>query len=178
MNVVVGAGLAGILIVTALLVLVWRMLSSTKVRGVDPDWLKNFSVSSYRPMERLLHEDDIVFLKAHPGYEPGLDQKLRAQRRRVFRLYLNDLGRDFNRLHYALRLMVLHGPKDNPELAKTLIKQKLVFFAALFAVRVRIEFYSLGMGGVDVSGLVSTLDAMRAELHGLMAAPLPAGAVS
>ena len=97
MNVVVGAGVVAGLLLLCAVTLVWKLLSSIRIRNVDPEWLKNFSVSSYRPMERLLDEGDIRFLTEHPGYEPGMENRLRADRRRIFRLYLKNLGRDFAR---------------------------------------------------------------------------------
>jgi hypothetical protein len=178
MTVLLGGGAVLAVLLTALVAVVWSLISSTKVRGVDPDWLKQFSVSSYRPMERLLDEDDIAFLKSQPGFEPGMDQDLRSQRRKVFRMYLRNLGRDFNRLHYALRLTVLHSPQDNPELAKTLIKQKVLFFVGFLAVRIKLEAYALGVGTVDVRGLVATLDTMRTELNSMLASPVPSPAAS
>jgi hypothetical protein len=172
MNVVAGACVVGSFLLIAMAGVIWRIWSSTKIRGVDPDWLRNFSVSSYRPMERLLNEDDMAFLKAQSGYEPGMERKLRSERRRIFRLFLRTLGRDFNRLHYALRLVALHSPADNPDLARVLIKQKFVFFAAFVAVRIRLELHRFGLGSVDVRGLVATLDTMRTELHGMVTQPM------
>ena len=178
MNIVVGAGAtAGLLLICATL-LMWKLLSSIRIRGVDPEWLKNFSVSSYRPMERLLDEDDIRFLREQPGYEPGMERRLRADRQRIFRSYLRNLGRDFNRLHYALRLMVLHAPVDSPELAKALIKQKLVFLASLLGVYIRLELYRFGVAGVDVRGLISTLDTMQHDLRAMMSAPAMASSAA
>jgi hypothetical protein len=171
MNVVVGAGMGAALFLLFATVLIWKMMSSIQIRSVEPEWLKNFSVSSYRPMERLLDEDDIKFLKEQPGYEPGLERRLRADRLRIFRMYLRNLGRDFNRLHYALRLIVLHATEDSPELAKTLIKQKIVFLMSFAAVHIRLELYRFGLSGVDVRGLISTLDAMQQELHAMMSSP-------
>jgi hypothetical protein len=178
MNVLVGGGAVAAVLLTALVAIVWSLISSTKVRGVDPDWLKKFSVSSYRPMERLLDEDDIAFLKSQPGFEPGMEKVLRSQRRKVFRMYLRNLGRDFNRLHFALRLMALHGPQDNPELAKTLVKQKVLFFVGFLAVRMKLEAYALGVGTVDVRGLVATLDTMRAELNSMLTSPVASSAAA
>jgi len=171
MNVVMGAGVGAGLFLLCAAVLIWKMLSSIRVRSVEPEWLQDFAVSSYRPMERLLDEDDITFLKKQSGYEPGMERRLRADRQRVFRMYLKDLGRDFNRLHYALRLMVLHATEDSPELATTLIKQRFVFLLGYAAVHVRLELYRFGISGVDVAGLISTLETMRQELHAMMSSP-------
>ena len=168
MNVVVGAVIVAGLFLISALILIWKLTSSMRIRGVDPEWLKSFTVHSYRPMERLLDEDDITFLKEQPGYEPGMERQLRADRHRVFRMYLKNLGRDFNRLHYALRLTVLHAPQDSPDLARTLVKQKLIFVCSLAAVYIRLELYRFGFSRVDVKGLVATLETMQQELQAMM----------
>ena len=172
MSVVVGMGIVGALVLIASALFIWTVASSTRVRGVDPDWLRSFSLATYRPMARLLSEDDIRFLKSQPGYEPKMEKVLRSGRRRIFRTYLRSLGLDFNRLHLALRLVVLHSPEDRPDLAAALIKQKLLFFAGLVAVHVRLQLYGLGIGTVDVSHLLATLDTMRSELQALVPAPV------
>lgn len=145
----------------------WRLVSSARVRGVDPEWLKNFSTATYRPMERLLSEEDVEFLKSQPGYLPGMEKALRSGRRRIFRAYLRSLATDFNRLHLALRLALLESATDRPDLAAVLVRQKATFFLALAAVHLRLAMHALGLGSVDVRGLVSTVDRMRMELAGL-----------
>jgi len=172
MNVVVGAGATAVLLLFAVVALIWKTLSSTRVRGVDPDWLREFSVSSYRPMERLLSEDDIAFLKAQPGFRPGMERDLRANRCRAFRMYLRNLARDFNRLHYALRMMVVHAPEDAADLARVLVRQKIAFFSAWLLARLRLELYAWGVGTVDVSGLLTAIENARATLSSVLR-PVP-----
>ncbi len=171
MDVVVGASVAGSLLVLSFALLMWKLLSSIRVRGVDPDWLQKFSTDFYQPMERLLSEDDIEFLKAQPGYEPGMEKMLRAERRKVFRAYLRTLGQDFNRLHLALRLIVLYSPEDRPDLAGILLRQKALFLAGLLAAHARLALYGVGVDRVDVRGLVATLDTMRADVQAFLGAP-------
>jgi hypothetical protein len=170
MNLLLAAGIIGLILTLAAGWVLWKVASPARVRGVDPEWLQNFSIAGYRPMERLLSEEDIEFLRAQRGYEPGMDKALRAGRRRLFRLYLRSLALDFNRLHLALRLALLDSPADRPDLGVILIKQKLVFFAALAAVHARLLLHTLGIGTVDVRGLVSTLERMRVELRSLVPA--------
>jgi hypothetical protein len=174
MSVVVGTCAVATILLLALVVLIARLTTATKVRGVDPEWLRGFTVSSYGPMERLLNEDDLEFIKSHPGYEQGLERKLRRRRIEVFRMYLSDLKRDFGRLHYALRLLALHAPQDDPELAKTLIRQRLAFQFGLTTVKFRLLLYGVGIGRVEVGRLVDMLDAMQLELRNLAAVPAPA----
>ncbi len=168
MNVVVGAGATAALLLLAVVALIWKVLSSTRVRGVDPEWLKEFSVSAYRPMERLLNEEDVEFLKSQPGFRPGMERQLRANRCRAFRLYLRNLARDFNRLHYALRLMVVHAPAGAPDLAGILLRQKVTFFSAWLLARLRLELYALGVGRVEVSGLLAAVEDARATLSSIL----------
>ena len=171
MDVALAAGAAGLLLAVAFGCLFWRLVSSTTVRGVDPEWLKEFSAATYRPMERLLSEEDVEFLKSQPGFEPGMEKSLRSARRKIFRAYLKSLGMDFNRLHLALRLELLLAPTDRPDLGAVLVKQKVGFFVALAAVHVRLLMHTVGIGTVEVRGLVSTLERMRTELR-TVAAPV------
>ena len=177
MGIVVGVSLTAVLVLLTFAFFIWRLVSTTRVCEVNPEWIKNFSVAAYRPMERLLSEADVEFLKSHPGYEPKMGKALRSDRIRVFRAYLVSLGRDFNRLHLALRLTVLHSPEDRQDLATALIKQKLLFFAGLIAIHVKLGLYTLGVGTVDVRGLIATLDTMSLQLRGLIPAPVNASTI-
>jgi len=167
MNAFEAAAIAATLMGVALSWFFWRLVSSARVRGVDPEWLKSFSTATYRPMERLLSEEDVEFLKSQPGYLPGMERALRSGRRRIFRAYLRSLARDFNRLHLALRLALLESPSDRPDLATVLLRQKVRFFLALAAVHLRLCLHAVGIGTVDVRGLVSTVDRMQAQLRSL-----------
>ena len=177
MDFILSVSIATSLVLLTFVLLILRLLSSTKVREVNPNWIKSFSVDAYRPMERLLNEADIEFLKSQPGYEPKMEKALKADRIRVFRAYLVNLGRDFNRLHLALRIFVLHSSEDRPDLATTLIKQKLLFFAAWTMIHVKLGLYVLGIGTVDVRGLLTTLSEMNSQLHGFIPAPVAASTI-
>lgn len=171
MDVVAGAGVAIAVLATAFVVLVGRMISSTRIRGVDPDWLRRFSTDVYRPMKRLLSDDDINFLRNQPGFEPSIEREFRRDRIRIFRAYLRALGKDFNRLHLALRLTVLHAQEDRSDLAVALIRQKALFFAGLAMAHTRLTLYGWGIGTVDVSGLVGALEGMRFQIRDLTPRP-------
>ena len=174
MEVVVGAAAVFAALLLCLFAILLRSLFARgKTKELDPDWLESYSISTYRPLNRLLNEADIEFLRSQPGYEPEMERKLRGARRRVFRMYLKNMARDFDRLHFALRLMILHAPQDKPELARTLIRQKIRFKIGLIETRLRLELYVLGVGGVDVRGLVSALETMRTEVQAIMANPAP-----
>lgn len=145
-----------------------RMLIRGRTPDVDPEWLGRFSVSKYRPMERLLSEDDFEFLASQEGYEPRIGKRLRSERRRIFREYLRSMRRDFSRLETAVRLFMTDSVEDQAELARTLLRQRLNFNFAMASAEARLVMYWLGIGTVDIRELVGTLDIMRAEL-GVMA---------
>ncbi len=165
--VLLGAILLALLTALAFFLLFRRLLSREREAPSDLDWCRDFSVAKYRPMERLFAEDDYDFLAAQPGFHPRIYKKLQAERRRVFRHYLRCLSRDFNRLSTATKVLLLHAPSDRPELASTLLKQRLIFSYAMSVVEFRLVLQTAGVGTVDVRRLVASLEAMREQLRQL-----------
>jgi hypothetical protein len=133
----------------------------------DLDWCRTFSLARYRPMERLFVQEDYEFLSSQPGFKPEIYRRLQAERRRVFRRYLRSLSRDFDLLLGAAKTLILNSVEDRPDLAKMLMRQRLVFSYALATVHVRLALQGLGLGTVDVRPLVGALDALRMELRSL-----------
>ncbi len=138
---------------------------------VDPDWVENFSVRKYGPMARLLRDDDVVFLKSQPGYHPSLCKTLRRERRRVFRSYLNALCRDFDRLYRSAKHSILYSDSDASALLNVLLRQRLLFYFAIGVVELRLTMHALGLGTVDVQGLVSAVEQMGEAVR--MLRPVP-----
>ena len=71
-----------------LAVCVGRILSHDSAQKVNPEWLLQLSTERYRPMLRLLSDDDVAFLRAQPGFRPSMAAKLRAQRCQILKAYL------------------------------------------------------------------------------------------
>src|SRR5689334_8935997 len=69
------------------------MLRRRQSRAGVPDWnwIEDFSIDRYRPMQRLLCQEDYVFLESQRGYDPSISRTLRKDRRRVFRSYLHSM---------------------------------------------------------------------------------------
>ena len=83
MNVFLIAVLSALVPIAAVLVLLYRALSSRHNSDVAVDESLVLSPGKYQPMERLLREDDFRFLASQPGYTPQLGRRLRAERRRT-----------------------------------------------------------------------------------------------
>jgi hypothetical protein len=156
-----------LLVAIAFLVLFRRLGSQAGSAEPDLAWSNEFSIAKYRPMERLFLEEDYDFLAAQPGFHPGIHRKLQAERRRVFRHYLRCMRLDFGRLLTTAKLLLLHAPQDQPDLARNLVRQRLMFSYAMGVVEFRLVLQTLGIGTVDVRGLVDAVESMREELRRL-----------
>lgn len=164
--VAISLGFAAALLV-ALGVIVYRGMARGSDLPVDTGWIEELSAERYRPMMRLLDGSDIVFLRSQPGFTPQLETALRNERCQLFRGYLRLLEADFRRVSMVLKLVMLQSRYDRPDLASTLLRQQAMFALGVTLVKIRLAFFQLGLGAVDVSVLVKTFDAMRLELRSL-----------
>jgi hypothetical protein len=168
------AAVLTVLAVVALVVLFRRMHARAGAAQDDLGWSSEFSVTKYRPMERLFLEEDYDFLAAQPGFHPKIYGKLQTERRRVFRHYLRCLRKDFGRLSTAAKTLLLMAPQDRPELARSILKQRLLFSWALWGVEFRLALQVVGLGTVDVRRLVGAMETMREQLRHLSVSVQPA----
>ena len=108
-------------------------------------------------MLRLLSEEDFSLA----GSNPILRAKIGARRRELFRGYLRCLTKDYARLLAGIRRLMVESGVDRPDLAKALAKNRYLFALALCRIEINLQLHALGIGKVDVSGLVNALDALR-----------------
>ncbi len=114
-------------------------------------------VNRYKPMLRLLSDSDLGFAAGNPK----LRSKIRSQRRKCFRGYLRCLTKDYARLLSGIRGMMVESGVDRPDLAKALARNRAQFALALCRIELHLQLHTLGIGKVDVSGLVEALDSLR-----------------
>jgi len=126
---------------------------------------ESFSLARYEPMKRLLSEEDFEFLKRLPGTRPAMVRRLRAQRRRVFRAYLCELASDFNRLHRDARLLLAAAPEEYSGLVSVLMGVQMRFWSALARAEIRLTAHAVGIGNIDVRGLLGPLEALSAAVQ-------------
>jgi hypothetical protein len=128
-----------------------------------------FSLDRYEPMASLLSDGDLFFLKAQPGYTAEIGRKFSRERRRIFRLYLRELERDFSRLHAHARLVVASLSAEHASLVGILIRQQIRFWYEMAAVEMRLSLSWAGVTSVDARGLVEALGMMHVEINRLAA---------
>jgi hypothetical protein len=114
-------------------------------------------VNRYRPMLRLLADADLDFA----ANDPVLRNRLRVRRREMFRDYLRCLTKDYARLLAGIRAIMVESGVDRPDLAKALARNRVLFAVALCRIELHLQLHALGIGRVDVSGLVEALDSLR-----------------
>jgi len=154
----------------ALAFLFRRLIAGPKSLPVSVDWINDLSTARYRPMERLLNEEDYRFLAGQPGFDKMMLRRIRSERRKVFRGYLACLSRDFSLVGAALRLMTMYSAQDRPDLAGILYKQQALFALGMLGVQWRLLLHACGLGTVDVRGLVRAMESMRLELRQMIPA--------
>lgn len=146
-----------------------RLMRQGQHAQFDADWLNDFSAAKYRPMMRLLAEDDYEFLALQPGYQAQLAKQLRAERRKIFRAYLRNLTADFERLYRSGQVIVTYSAGDKSELAAALFRQRVHFYWALSLVYARLSIHAFGWTNIEVSNLLRSLEHLRQSLDNVMA---------
>ena len=156
-----------------------------RILAVRPDiaasaseWLADFSLESYAPMERLLDERDFRFLSQQPGYDVRIAKRLRLERKEVFKAYLQRLSRDFHHLVAITKLMLVYSGEDRTDLATSLWRQQVTFYLAVSALRVRLALYPMVVGTWDVQGVVGAVGQLQNQLKMLGNVPGPQPATS
>jgi len=153
-----------------------RLISRDRTPSAPDESEALFSPTRYRAMERLLTETDQKFIASHPFFTPQLEKKLRQTRIKSFRGYVRMLADDFNQICKAIRVLMVTYKVDRSDLAGLLMKQQFLLAVGMMHVEFKLILYSFGWAGVDVSGLVHSLDAMRVRLQSLAAVALPSAA--
>ncbi len=138
----------------------------------SPGWFEDFSTSTYRPMTRLLAEDDFRFLSRQAGYTPEIGKKLRKERRMIFRSYLRNLTRDFNRLYSGAAILMVYSESDRPELAASLLRIRANFHYALVLVQLRLALHAAGFEMMDITPMLQSLEFLQVQVRSLQPAEM------
>jgi hypothetical protein len=146
-----------------------RVIHSGPTPPPDHEWASAFRATRYQPMTRLLRSSDFEYLAAQPGYTPEMTARLRAQRRRIFRSYLGNLQKDFDRLSSVAKSIAVNATEDRSELVAGLLHQRMRFMWALSLVEVRLALHWAGDSALDVRGLVEAVELMRVQIQDLSA---------
>lgn len=155
-------------IVMAALAYVIKRIRSNESLPATAEWISELETDRYRPMLRLLADDDLNFLRSQPGFTPAMAKRLRAQRIRLFRDYLGNLENDFNRVCSLLKVILVQSNEDREDLAGLILRNQITFVLGMVRIRASIMLYSLGICSIDVSDLLKLFNGLRVEAHALI----------
>jgi hypothetical protein len=153
-----------------ILPVLFKLCRKCTVDDVTPEWLENFSPSTYYPMQGLLSEEDFKFLCRQPGFDLSLYRKLRRDRLHIFQQYLSRLIVDFNRLHATARAILASSPEDCSELVSQLIWLKVRFSVSVLRVQANYVLCLAGFRSLAAGALIVRLEEMSAQLSSIAAA--------
>jgi len=122
------------------------------------EWFENFHISTYTPMRGLLDQDDFQFLSRQPGFDPSLYRKLRRDRLRIFREYLNRLVVDYNRLHTLASFVVSQSSEDQSRLFAQLLSLRFQFWLSTMQVEFSYLLCRLGARSVSIGGILQQME--------------------
>ena len=125
--------------------------------GFDVEWFESFSAFRYLPMRRLLNGSDEAFLQTRQlGSNLSL-RAFRAERRQLFRIYLQDLRSDFRRLSLGAKQAIVNAPTDQSHHVETLLALEWRFRKTLWRTEVALVLHACGWQVGDVSGLIDVV---------------------
>lgn len=140
-----------------------RLLTLSPPTAVDS---ANFEIDvlRFKPMERLLRQEDLRYLAAQ-GIETRSINRLRAERRAIFRKYLRSLQVDFARITAMVRLAMVESCEPRPELAATLVRARIFFAYTVVLMEARLLLHAIGWSGItiNVQPAIAALSHMRDE---------------
>lgn len=94
---------------------------------MSSDWFLERPSERYRPMLQILSQDEILQMRAQPGFTPRMESALRRERCEAFQRYLRALREDFSLCSLALKMVILQSQEDRPDLAIAVLRNQATF---------------------------------------------------
>jgi len=160
-------GVVGSIVFLALLYRLYTRSEQTTLAhaGFDSEWFENFSAFRYLPMRRLLNGTDEAFLQRQNLGSKQTIRQFRAERRQLFRMYLQDLQADFNRLSLGAKQAILNATEDQSEHVETLLRLEWQFRKSVWRAELNLLFHACGLQPADVSGLIDVVQHFEFSLR-------------
>jgi hypothetical protein len=115
-------------------------------------------------MLQVLDEADEEFIAASQNGKSHL-RRLRAERRRLFRVYLYQLDADHEQLLAAIRSLVAESDIDRPDLTRLLYQAQFKFSLAMYGVEWQLFLHTLGLPRIDIRHLIAAADASQSHFR-------------
>ena len=140
-----------------------RIRNYRRAQRSAPGVLVDTQEDRHRPMIRLMADSDAAFVRQYLKC-PHLAGEWERARRRVIRLYLQELAGDFTVLHRQARGLVARSPEQYASLVPILFRQQILFWRMLLGIELRLTFHATGLGRVNAGRLLEPVEAVRREI--------------
>lgn len=174
MNVILAGGALATL-VTGLTVFLLLRACCSSARACGESERADLTWKHYRPFQRLLDPADFQYLRDR-GISESRVRKLRAERRKIYRLCLRHLARDFNRVYRTLNQVLFQSEVDRPDLAAEVTRQRITFYQNLLWAEVRLTLHACGADRMPELDLTAPLEALQNHLGALSIQAAPTSA--
>jgi hypothetical protein len=158
------ASAVGSLIAAVAIVLLLRTLRSSRISNSDAPDQMELSWRDYRCLNRLLDPADFEFLRRRGICESQVE-RLRVERRKIYRLCLRSMAQDFNAMHRALCVGLIQSELDRPELVTELARQRAAFYRRLVIAHFRLTLHGFGLERMPQIDLVKSLEVLQIRLE-------------
>ena len=162
------ASLVMLVLAAATLLLLWSFFAGSQFHDEESPVLE-LCWRDYRPLDRLLDPADFEFLRCR-GVSENKIKKLRAKRRKIYRLCLRSLAYDFNQVYRSVNLVLIQSRVDRPDLAAELARQKLTFYRNLLKAEFRLALTTFGFDRMPAIDLLQPLEVLQSHLRQLAVA--------
>lgn len=161
--------LLSVLIVTALAAGVlawigWRLNRMLRPAAVDAGWWDRFHPEKYRPLVRLLDEEEIRFLRSQRSCHRRIIWRFRAERARICLRFLQEMKVDFDALQAVGQALIIAN-RCSPGFHEELFRQRLRFSLAWWRVRAMLPLWRIGLIQPDPAPLLETLDSSASAVR-------------
>ena len=133
--------------------LIHRLRSERPAEALTFDWL-----------EESLADHTVV-----PLPDNRMPWRQRIEQRRAFRLYLAALRRDYVRLAFLVKRLLVSSYRDRPDLAKALLKQTVAFHFGLTLIEFRLALNVLGIRTEKAEELVELTCGLVSDVRDMAA---------
>ncbi|HYM06098.1 MAG TPA: hypothetical protein VEU11_06020 [Terriglobales bacterium] len=145
---------------------------------LDPaDWASTFAPAKYEPLRRLFAERDFKLVSSFPQ-GTKLVRRLRANRIRICRGYVDGLAQDFAWAAKVIKVLMIRSETDRSDLAAILLRQRFVFTLALISLEYRLLLYRFGLNTFNMSVFIEPFESLRTQLRSLAMAAQPVSAAA
>jgi len=139
--------------------------SASLREGWSDQWFEEFSSFRYLPMRRLLAAEEEEFWMQSTDGAPSRRAEFRAERRRLFREYLQLISADFSRLSQGVRLSIVHASEDRSAEIAHLLGLEWSLRKLLWQAELNLMFHWLGVKPVDATHLINALQGFEFSLR-------------